>query len=62
MRIIFIYLLLVYTSLCVMATEYNNPQLTKYQKDIIGTWVYETGGETMYIVKNMKITLNIIVN
>ena len=33
-----------------MATEYNNPQLTKYQKDIIGTWVYETGGETMYIV------------
>lgn len=45
-----------------MATEYNNPQLTKYQKDIIGTWVCETGGETMYIVKNMKITLNIIVN
>lgn len=33
-----------------MATEYNNPQLTKYQKDIIGTWVYETGEETMYIV------------
>ena len=45
-----------------MATEYNNPQLTKYQKDIIGIWVYETGGEKMYIVKNMKITLNIIVN
>ena len=22
-----------------MATEYNNPQLTKCQKDIIGTWI-----------------------
>ena len=62
MRIILLCLIFIYTSTQIMATEYNNPQLTKYQKDIIGTWVCETGGETMYIVKNMKITLNIIVN
>ncbi len=62
MRMLLLCFIFIYTSLQVMATEYNNPQLTKYQKDIIGTWVYETGGETMYIVKNMKITLNIIVN